>query len=51
MSSDKPIGPALPPMFSQESDEESDTEQGCKYKTNPLLDRPPPSIQTNQVTF
>ncbi|XP_026233768.1 GPALPP motifs-containing protein 1 [Anabas testudineus] len=28
MSSDKPIGPALPPMFSQESDEESDTEQG-----------------------
>ncbi|KAK2853862.1 hypothetical protein Q5P01_006523 [Channa striata] len=28
MSSDKPIGPALPPMFRKDSDEDSDTEEG-----------------------
>uniref|UniRef100_A0A8D3C8Z0 GPALPP motifs-containing protein 1 n=1 Tax=Scophthalmus maximus TaxID=52904 RepID=A0A8D3C8Z0_SCOMX len=28
MSSDKPIGPALPPMFRKESDEDSDSEEG-----------------------
>nr|XP_020463523.1 GPALPP motifs-containing protein 1 [Monopterus albus] len=28
MSSDKPIGPALPPMFKKESDEDSDNEEG-----------------------
>lgn len=34
MSSDKPIGPALPPLFrKEEGDEDSDSENGCKYKT------------------
>ncbi|XP_022624032.1 GPALPP motifs-containing protein 1 [Seriola dumerili] len=28
MSSDKPVGPALPPMFRKESDEDSDNEEG-----------------------
>lgn len=33
MSSDKLIGPALPPMFRREGyDEDSDNEGECKYK-------------------
>lgn len=32
MASDKIIGPALPPMFGEES-EDSDDERGCKYAT------------------
>lgn len=31
MSSPKLIGPALPPMFTNESDEDSDDQRGCKY--------------------
>lgn len=34
MSSDRPTGPSLPPMFrEEESDEDSDNEDGCKFKT------------------
>lgn len=34
MSSDKLLGPALPPMFRKERDEDSDNEEGCKYRKN-----------------
>lgn len=35
MSSDKAIGPVLPPMFrKEENDEDSDDEKGCMYKAN-----------------
>lgn len=44
MSSDRSIGPALPPMFrKQGNDEDSDEEKECMYKANvfsTVLDQP-----------
>lgn len=34
MSSDEAIGPAFPPKFRKENDEDSDSDKGCEYKAN-----------------
>lgn len=39
MSSDELIGPALPPVFRKDSDEDSDDEQECKFNKKKSVER------------